>query len=461
MTKKIFTIEYSIPDENVTNLSFRSSQSLLDSDIIIIDLDFLNRYSYKTYEDYEGKPLLETDSSHKIYEDTLHWKSEINSALLAGKTIIVYLSRFETVYRYTGEKQFSGTGRNQKTTNIVTPFRNYDVLPISPSKIIPKSGKEIKIAKDLGSLSTYWNEFSKYSTYETYLEGSFDNTVLTTKAGEKTVGAVVKREKGSLFLLPPLNNLPDSFYTQSKKWSQQGKNFWKKFISILVETDKAARAYKEITPIPEWVKSEIYILESEQKIQVNIDKVNNEIEKLTQKVEQLQKDLGLEGSLRNLLFERGAILEEAILETLRLMGFSADNYKESESEFDAIFTSEEGRFLGEAEGKDNKAVNIDKLSQLERNLQEDFAREDVTDYAKGVLFGNAFRLNPIESRGDFFTQKCLSGAKRSKVALVRTPDLFPIAKYLKETKDTKFAKQCREALLKTEGEIVQFPDIPK
>lgn len=28
-------------------------------------------------------------------------------------------------------------------------------------------------------------------------------------------------------------------------------------------------------------------------------------------------------------------------------------------------------------------ANIDKFSQLERNLQEDFARDDVTEYAKG------------------------------------------------------------------------------
>ena len=64
----------------------------------------------------------------------------------------------------------------------------------------------------------------------------------------------------------------------------------------------------------------------------------------------------------------------AILEALRLLGFQANNYKDAESEFDAVFEAPEGRFLGEAEGKDNAQVNIDKMRQLEMNIQEDFAR---------------------------------------------------------------------------------------
>jgi hypothetical protein len=47
-----------------------------------------------------------------------------------------------------------------------------------------------------------------------------------------------------------------------------------------------------------------------------------------------------------------------------------------------------------------------------------------------------------------------------KVALVRTPDMFPIAKYLKEHEDPVFAKRRREAIFKTEGEVVQFPVLP-
>ena len=174
-----------------------------------------------------------------------------------------------------------------------------------------------------------------------------------------------------------------------------------------------------------------------------------------------QDKLHQAGSLRRLLFEQGKVLESAILEALRLFGFDAQSFANGESEFDSVFVSREGRCLGEAEGKDNKPINIDKCSQLERNIQEDFSHEDVTDYAKGVLFGNAFRLLPLQDRGEFFTAKCVSAAKRAKAALVRTPDLFAPAKYLKENPDdVEYTKQCREAIFRANGEVVVFPPPP-
>ena len=131
-----------------------------------------------------------------------------------------------------------------------------------------------------------------------------------------------------------------------------------------------------------------------------------------------------------------------------------------DSEFDAIFTSQEGRFIGEAEGKDNRSVNIDKFSQLERNLNEDFAKEEVNEFAKGVLFGNAFRLQPVETRGATFTEKCQTAAARLGVALVRTSDLFIPSRYLKTHKDIEYARQCREAIFMTSGNVVVFPAPP-
>ena len=56
------------------------------------------------------------------------------------------------------------------------------------------------------------------------------------------------------------------------------------------------------------------------------------------------------------------------------MGFVASPYKEANSEFDVVFESAEGRLLGEAEGKDSKAISVDKLRQLVMNIHEDLQR---------------------------------------------------------------------------------------
>jgi hypothetical protein len=144
---------------------------------------------------------------------------------------------------------------------------------------------------------------------------------------------------------------------------------------------------------------------------------------------------------------------------LRLFGFTAEPFKESDSEFDVVFESVEGRLIGEAEGKDNKAVNIDKLRQLSMNIHEDLQRESVAAPAKPVLFGNGFRLQPLQERGDPFTEKCHSASTTSSTSLVFTPDLFPPVQYLGKNADAEYARACRVVILGTTGRVT-FPEPP-
>ena len=95
------------------------------------------------------------------------------------------------------------------------------------------------------------------------------------------------------------------------------------------------------------------------------------------------------------------------------------------------------------------------------NILEDFERDDVTEPAKGILFGNAFRLTPPSERPpEPFTAKCLTAAKRNGTALIQTSDLFEVAKALSDKFDEQFAAACRSAILSTSGSEVQFPPAP-
>jgi hypothetical protein len=204
-----------------------------------------------------------------------------------------------------------------------------------------------------------------------------------------------------------------------------------------------------------------YRLAAERGLEADIEACNADLATLQAKRLTLEEALEHAGALRHLLFEQGRPLERAVLAAMTLFGFHAEALSNGESEFDAVLTSPEGRCIGEAEGKDNKAIGIEKFSQLERNLQEDFAREGINEHAKGVLFGNAHRLAPVAERGEFFTAKCIAAARRVGAALVRTPDLFEPARYLKEhPRDKAFAKACRTAIMSTAGSVVVFPPTP-
>ena len=182
--------------------------------------------------------------------------------------------------------------------------------------------------------------------------------------------------------------------------------------------------------------------------------------KLPRPLIEKEKELEVAGELRQLLFENGSFLEKAIIQALELLGFQANSYHDSTSQFDVLFSCPEGRFLGEAEGKDSKPINIDKFRQLQSNLLEELEKAvEGSVMAKGVLFGNAFRLLPLAERGDYFTQKCLTAAQQTHVALVKTTDLFKVVKYLSEYKDSGYASDCRKAIFNSNG-LVQFPIPP-
>lgn len=459
---RIFTVGFTLPGDEFEYVEFDSDTTLLDADIVLFEPTLGNASGY---ESYNGKTLLNEYSSFSVKQHLDHWRSEIVAAVKAGKLVVVYLAKPRDCYRHTGQKQHSGTGRSRVTTNIVTEVSSYEAIP-NLKNVTPKSGSEIQIDKDAKYLAPYWSEFSTYSPYEVEIDGDFKHVLLRSRSGNRTLGAAVRSATGALLFLPPLRYDEKAFVRHDKQseksyWTKDALQFGKRLVAALSALAASLKQAGQLTPPPAWAAESKYRLASEGHLEAEISECSVNIAALQAKKASLEDELRQAGSLRRLLFEQGKPLEAAILEALRFFGFDAQPFAQGESEFDCVFISPEGRCLGEAEGKDNKAINIDKFSQLERNLQEDYARDDVNEYAKGALFGNGFRLLPISERGDFFTEKCVSAAKRVNVALVRTPDLFGPAKYLKENpSDIKYAKRCREAIFGANGEVVVFPAPP-
>ena len=278
------------------------------------------------------------------------------------------------------------------------------------------------------------------------------------------VGGYVKTINGTCLYLPPIKYSDEDFLYEEdgeQYWTKEALIFGNRLASTISSLADTLKGSSQATPPPLWVGHSSFRLAAEALLEANISQTNEQLTALQKAKVELERELESAGVLRNLLFEQGKPLEAAILIALTYIGFKAIPFANGESEFDVVFEAVEGRFIGEAEGKDKKAINIDKLSQLERNIQEDFGRDGIDAYAKGVLFGNAYRLSPLKDRSDFFTTKCLTGAKRAGVALVRTPDLFTIAKYLSENPtDAGFAKECRLCIANTSGDVVIFPQIP-
>ncbi len=377
------------------------------------------------------------------------------------------MSELTEIYIDTGKRDYSGTGKNRHTTTYVDLIKNYALLPLAFTELVSARGKEIRPARDLKALAAYWAEFGHLSSYEVYFSMTAVPSMLVTKTGAKTVGAISKygaaAKPGTFVLLPMLRYDKDKFTEKKGEkqfWTKAALSFGNQLVSDMLQIDLALTSERETTPEPAWANSEDYRIATERGLEAAVSAKSEEIEKLQVERSQLAIRLERERSLRRLLYANGSELEDAILEGLSLFGLKAERYKDTESDFDSVFVWNGKRFLGEAEGKDTKPINIDKMSQLERNLSEDFARDDVQEHAQGILFGNAYRLQAPAERADYFTDKCLSAAKRAQIALIRTSDLFFAAKHMKESGDADFARRCVEAIVAARGTIVAFPSAP-
>ena len=462
--KRIFTVGFPLPGSEFEHVAFDSDQTLLNADIVVFRPS-LQWFSVEKH--YNGRPLLTDHSSFLARQRVSHWRSEIEMAVNAGKLVIVYLARPDDYYYYTGERRHSGTGRSRVSTNVVAEITSYSAIPIV-KRATPKSGTEMRLETAGQYLASYWSEFSKHSPYEVEIEGEFNRVVLRSRAGDRIVGAASHSDKGTILFLPPLALDGDEFTRDAEVdedvgeyWTKEALTLGKRLAAALVGLSDRLSATSQSTPPPAWALTTNYRLEAENHLQAAITVAADKIAQQQERKSKLETELGNVGSLRRLLFEQGKPLEAAVLQAMKILGFKADRFADGQSEFDGLFLSAEGRCLGEVEGKDNKAINIEKFSQLERNLQEDFARDELSEHAKGVLFGNAFRLKSPVERGDFFTEKCVSAARRIQAALVKTTDLFVVAKYVKEQPtEAKFAKSCREAIFAAAGTVVVFPTPP-
>ncbi len=405
MERKIISVEYEIPGFSQQYCEYSSDQSLLDADIIL--------FRPQNFYSGSGKASFSESGSYDIQRSSEHWRTELLTALEYGKTVFLALGKYQVASIRTGKTEAKG----RTVINYVADYDNYNFLPIVLPSMTAKSGTEMTFTGD-PVFAIFWKEFKKHLKLKENKDGEYS-------------------------------------------WTKVAITFGNKFLATIQDIDKALRSESIRTPPPVWVKDPDFISPQETKLLRMIADKDEEIERLKKHQQALYGDLNREQELKNLLFETGKPLESAVTRALQAIGYSAENYDDGELELDQVIISPEGeRFIGECEGKDNSAINIDKFRQLSENIQADLQKKEVDKPAVGILFGNGFRLTPPLDRHEQFTEKCLASARRGTI-LVQAMDLYPVARYILETKDQSYMKLCRDAITASIGRVVEFPDPPK
>lgn len=465
--KTIFAVGIDLPGDDFEYIPFHSRRSLLDADIVI----------YAPILDYEvdaaephtkGKPLLTMASAARNRESLAHWRHEMGEALANGKQVLVLMAAPQEVCV------------RDTHSGALLELGSYEALPLAFRSLRAASGKKMKLAPGAAFLADWWRDFEALLKYETCFDLDSGTAAVTTRDGDKLVGALIGQGSGSLLLLPALELDSEAFtYCDTARheffWTDEalhcGKTLLKHVVDIAAAMQRhAARqpvpalqlAYAPDEAAPAWVAEERYLLQSEAAMlaeiaesQGRIEEMLAQIETLRQRMAEQQQRLPEARRFKGLLFATGAALEAAVSEALQLAGC------EAVAGAPLNFVAGGERLLGVVEGNNHAAIGFERILRLEQALQDDFARDGVHTYAKGVLFVNPFCAIPPAERRELFAAKALAAAKRSGFALIHTPDLFRVVQYLEGSADSLYAGRVREAILSTCGDLVVFPTAPR
>ena len=450
--KSIVCVNYEIPTLD-SQIRYLSNESLRDYDIAIFDPQFphLSRVEFSA-----GGSCLAIEATKALNKAVAHWSTELRGALQSGKTVFILLNEFEQELAAIG----SSMTRNQRTYETMH-IDNYSAIPV---KIATRNAKGRKVIVKDGRLRSLYDITAQVTEYRVILTATNDMKVVFSAKDGAAVGSVIKPEglEGSLVLLPYFS-FDDETFTEKKDgsvvWTDQAIRTSHALIGQILAIDKTIRGASELTPPPNWIddaKSPALGATIDAAI-ADIDTQIEHLNKERSEREQAKSDLL---AYTYLLYETGRPLERAITKTLQLLGYQVDTLRIGDLEIDHVIIGPRGnRMIGEAEGKDTSAIDIGKFRQLASNIQEDLAREEVDAPAKGLLFGNGYRLMPPENRAEQFTQKSLTNALLYGAALIRTADLYPIAVHLLDhPEDDDFRAACRAAIEDTGGAIVSFPN---
>jgi len=432
----IITVNYPLNGDGIINTSIDGGETLLDADIVVFDpSEFSSLWNHAKKGDDNVRRLY-SPTSDQIRNTFSSRRREVETLLENGKIIISFLHP---------TSGFKGEIGNESRYDIVS---NYDFLPLRQDFFLGrlKSGTSslngaIKLNKSKSPFNQFFNAFKSQISYTSYfdLNATENPEYFILNKANKGIGVVLPVFEGLIVLLPSIE------YERNNS----------KLVGVLRSCAKQFLTKNIQTPPPPWVKE--FKLTGETELDSKASDIQIEIEKLQAKKIEIEEEKNEITQFKGLLFEQGNELEELVIKSFQKMGFDAENRKMDDLEHDVVFESAEGKGLAEIEGKDNDAVHISKLDQLNRAVDEDFELRG--EYPQGILIGNHYRLTNPENRKEAFTEKVHIVAKKKSFGLLTTFEIFKAVQYILENpNDTDFKLKCRNRILKTIGKEIVLID---
>jgi hypothetical protein len=436
---KVLAIGAFFEHEFVDTCDFSSTNSFLDYDIVLIDFRYiLNEYKANRSGDgtYKGYKCLSDEDSVAIVEDIERRKLEISELLKLGRTVIVYLPSAQICYIDTGEREYSGTGKNRHTTRIVKDIDLLSVLPVK-FRTVEATGTNIDFRGE-EPFSAFWNINKKYLSFASYYQETIGKPLWFLKGTDRVVGSYLPFEKGNIIFMPT--------YSNDDEDEKREKKFFQSIITLVEELNKSTGDFV----LPTW--SVDYLMPKEDIEQSNLKKYELELKKIINKISKQKKIIAELEEYKILFSGTGRALEIQIGKVLSELGFEVTEGLPGRD--DLILKYKDKVAVVEVKGASKSAAEK-HAAQLEKWVSEYISKNGIAP--KGILIVNAFKDIPLADRNEeTFPKQMIKYSKNRNHCLLTGIQLLGL--YLDCKANPEKRDEVIERIYSTDGLFMEYPD---
>jgi hypothetical protein len=436
---------------DTTRASFASDISVFDYDVVIWDPE-ASCNSYTSYaETYRGCPCLSDDASVRIQADASRRRGEFKEFVEAGRSLVVIARPPQTCYVATGEKTYSGTGRNRATTRMVNLFDLLSAVPVADPRLRIGRGDRVEVVGD-GPIQTFLRAHKDLLSYSAIIEEPPGLVLARVTGTDRAVSSLlVRKSGGQLLLLPSLlleseaEENEDEDAEDSDGWIPEAPAVQEALLSALSESNGG----REISR-PLW--AERYETAEQKKLRVEAVKQQTRVEDARTKLASTQQKLEAARERDQLFLGSGRALELEVKLVLELLGATVTEPEPGRDDWKATFP--ERTAVVEVKGVGKSAAEK-QAAQLEKWVAGELEKTGVLP--KGILVVNTWRDAPLEKRTrQNFPDQMLPYCEGRDHCLVTGLQLFLIRHEVE--RDANKAACWRGRLLGTKGRLVDVPD---
>jgi hypothetical protein len=446
----MISLDFELPSDEIDHYTFASTVSLFDYDVAFWNpANSLQSYAAYSHT-YQGRDSLSEHTSASLKRDVQRRRNEFLEFLKLGRKLVVFLPGDTKVFIDTGEKTYSGTGRNRATTRIVTEFDIMQALPTLALTRQAGSGLEISAASDV--IAPLLRATPDAWAYRCVLESHQQLQPLAYLKGTNKLVAGFIREKssGGLILL-----LPDFFPVEPLHEDEEGEEpehpgeldpaRTEALIGWLGGLDQ-----EESVPSPPWAEALRFPTEAAR--QEKLNDLEAAIGGLEEKRDSLRAEEAAEAQWKALVYGWGETLERQVQQAFQLFGFTVAKSEPGRSDLRASLG--EAFVVAEIKGLAKSAAEKN-AAQLEKWVSTEAAEGRL---AKGVLVVNGWRDLPLLERLEpIFPHQMLQYCEQREHCLVTGLQLLAMVRACLE--DPSRAEEAARVLLERIGRVEGWDDV--